>query len=232
MSNTQLSLESVKAEVDNLAALVHRSAKAVAETGQRVLRMEISDERKAISTLPSPLSGSSLRDQAKSETSQGANGDAVGSEDLVELVTELQGQLDLLDMRSVRRSANSTKIADDEFIAALPGNDGLVPGESEISEEEREESMLPDIKFPATVGEFKKLSPTDVETWLRYYELLPPDEAELRELLGDTAATEAGKTAVEGAVSNDHLTEAEANTHFDTLARHLGLRPRRSKCAW
>lgn len=231
MSNAQLSLESVKAEVDNLAALVHRSAKAVAETGQRVLRMEISDERKAISTIPNPLSGSSLREQAKSEANEG-NGDAVGSEDLVELVTELQGQLDLLDMRSVRRSANSTKIADDEFIAALPGNDGLIPGESEISEEELEGSMLPDIKFPTTVGEFKKLSQKDVETWLRYYELLPPDEAELRELLGGAATTEAGKTAVEGAVSNDHLTEAEANSHFDTLARHLGLRPRRSKCAW
>lgn len=246
--SSTVTLESLKAQVDSLASQLHRSSVAVAETGRRVLTMEIQNERKAISDMP-PMSMSTLRGGDASGSKKDESGttgqkddSAVNNDDIVELVTELQEQLDLLDVRSMRRTANAFKVNDDEFIAAMPGNEGLIPGESSPAEADEEggevTTDLPDISFPKTLGEFKALSGKEVEVWLKYYELLPPDEAELLELLGDAAAeSEIAKSVKEksGAArigDDELLSEEEANSHFDTLARYLGLRVRRSKGAW
>lgn len=231
-----LSLESIKAEIDNLANQLYHNSKAVAETGRRMLSIEKTTGK------PTPSRGvdptSRIRNSADSDDEADDDDDgtarAVASEDLVQLVTELQTQLDILDARSIRRTANAFATKDDDLVAALPANDGFIPGESVISASaaagtaDEDETSLPKSAFPRTVGAFKGLSRADVEAWLRYYELLPPDEAELQSLLSQ-AKPGAGAAGKEG---HDLLSEEEADRHFDTLARFLGLRIRRTKAVW
>ena len=232
-----LSLESIKAELDSLALLLHRNTKAVAETGRRVLHME-SGDRTSHGHISDPTSR--IRDSADSDDEDegvaGKQGEIVANEDLVQLVSELQGQLDLLDSRSIRRSANAFASKDTDFVAALPGTDGHIPGETATpsGEKEESESTLPKTLFPKTVGDFKALSRKDVEAWLRYYELLPPDEAELHDLLSQAAISNREKAEISknASTSEDMLSEEEANTHFDTLARFLGLRIRKTAGVW
>lgn len=240
-----LTLKSVKAEIDNITAQLYRNSKAVAETGRRVLNMESGDRTKShgrISDHTSRIRDSADSDDEDSEAA-GNHGAAVANEDLVQLVTELQGQLDLLDSRSVRRSANAFAAQDSDLIAPLPGNDGYIPGESPVptttsSEVDEEESTLPKNAFPKTIKGFTSLPKKDVEAWLQYYELLPPDEAELRDLLSQAAGSSQNSEKEEAAKNNvasstsDLLSEEEANTHFDILARFLGLRVRKSADVW
>lgn len=232
-------IESLQKDVANLTALLHRSSKAIAETGQRVMKIELAQERSAVNAIPSdPLglnAGGSTQQQRKASAAGGDDEEnaPVGSEDLVELVTELQGQLDLLDVRSTRRSANTTKTDDAEGIAALPGPDGVIPTDLLPQGGDDQEDGLADLpEFPRTLGEFKALPDTHIDFWLKYYELLPPDEAELRELLGnDPEADRAVKESL-AVTHKDVVSQEERDERFDTLARYLGLKPRRTKGAW
>lgn len=228
-SSNQLSLDTVKTEIEKIASLLQRNTKAVNETARRVLQLE-SGDRKA------DVADSRIPDDGDSDDGTGAGNanEVIGNDDIVQLVTELQDQLDLLDTRSIRRNANSFATADSDGIAALPGNDGLIPGEN-VSEEAEPESSLPTSPFPKTLGEFKSLPSKEIEAWLRYYELLPPDEEELRKLLSEAAVSskDTEKLSKEyGSQGDAMLSTEEANGHFDTLARFLGLRARKTAGAW
>lgn len=108
MSAPTLSLESIKQEVDNLASQLQRNAKVVADTGRRLLQIEVSKEREAIGRLPgfskskSKSKDSVDKDDDSSNESEDEDdndhsaSEVVRNDDIVELVTELQGQLDLL----------------------------------------------------------------------------------------------------------------------------------------
>lgn len=232
--STGLSLESVKAEIDNLASQVLRNSKAVADTGRRMLNFESTGTGAGATA----KSGSS-RNYADSddEDDDGARGisSAVANEDLVQLVTELQTQLDILDERSIRRTANAFATQDGDLVAALPGNDGFIPGESlapksaaatSVTDKDEDESSLPKTPFPRSVLEFKLLPRNEVEAWLRYYELLPPEEAELHSILSKATPSTGA------AAGKDYLSEEDATRHADLLARFLGLRIRKGKAVW
>lgn len=230
---SHLSLEAIKTEIDYLAQQIYRNTKSVADTGRRVLNLE-SDKTHGASSSRLNVADSDDEDDGTTK-----HGEAVANDDLVQLVTELQGQLDLLDSRSIRRTANAFASENADLIAPLPGNDGFLPGESApplVSDkpEEEDDSVLPVTPFPKTVKQFKELSRKEVEAWLRYYELLPPDEAELRAILSQ--AGEASGKKEEGAggtpLQEDLLSEEEADSHFDTLARFLGLRIRKTNAVW
>lgn len=238
-SKASLSLQSIRDEIDSLAAQLYKNSQAVTETGRRMLNMESANSHRRVSGPASRFKDSADSDD---EDEDGAGkSEVVGNEDLVQLVTELQDQLDLLDTRSIRRTANAFASDDSDFIAPLPGNDGFIPGESTPiatatgEDENDDESSLPQTPFPKTVKEFKALSRKDVEGWLRYYEVLPPREAELQAILTQAVGSRRQKETVAKTVPGPEetlLSEEEADTHFDTLARFFGLRIRKTAGAW
>ncbi|CAN6650233.1 hypothetical protein TRVA0_024S01068 [Trichomonascus vanleenenianus] len=230
MSENQLSLESLKQQVDNLADLVKKNAQAIVDTGSHVLGLQVDRERKSLgslrisgSTPPSRIKDDESDDEDNGRIGHGEDG-ALTNDDVVDLVTELQDQLDILDQRSVRRTANAFVSAESDAIAPLPGRDGVVPGEGDEEE-----------KFPTTLKDFKALGNDSVQFWLRYYELLPPDEAELQDILkrAGTNYEELGLDKdKQGAAAAAQPTEEEIDASYDTLARFLGLRDRRTLGAW
>lgn len=116
----------------------------------------------------------------KTEAEQVKSGDVMNVEDIVQLVTELQAQLDILDERSIRRNATAFAVNENHHIAPLPGRDRTVPLTTRQStSEEPEDDNIPK-GFPGTLGEFEKQSESQILRWLLWYELLPPYEAELK----------------------------------------------------
>ncbi|KAG5354604.1 hypothetical protein CJU89_6379 [Yarrowia sp. B02] len=215
-------VESLKKEVDFLSAQLRKVTGLVAETGKQVLSIQVNQEKSSLNNLTiTDAEGKPVASRKdKAEDSQ-----AVTSEDLVVLVTELQDQLDNLETKSIRRTANSFAQKDTDLIASLPRIDGMCPAQ------EPSDETHPDWVFPKTLGAFKKLDNAKVEQWMRFYELLPPDEAELAKLQ-EVLGKEELEEAMENARKSAELTEAEAIERFDTLARFFGLRERRGTNAW
>ncbi|ANB14329.1 Mrp8p [Sugiyamaella lignohabitans] len=252
-----VTVESLKVEVEKLATQVRKNTNAIIDTGRHVLSIQIEHEKQLLAkeglsetrevatgtgsgVTGAGGAGSSVIDSksyrerkrdidldsddevddrgAGRSGGQGGSNDAITSEDIVDLVTELQGQLDMLDERSVRRTANAFVAAESDPIAPLPGRDGEFPAETE--------------SFPATLGEFKALDTSQVEFWLKWYELLPPDEEELAQLLDRAGATleDVGQPASTAPKPEPSIDETNAN--FDSLARFLGIRARRTKGVW
>ncbi|KAF5099465.1 hypothetical protein D0Z03_001001 [Geotrichum reessii] len=219
---SQPSIESLQKQIEQLTLQVQKNTKILIKTGQKVLEYEVNNEK---AKMHGENAGSSS--DINKETNE--EDELVKNQDLVELVTELQTQLDLLDTRSIRRSANANKTADNDYIAPLPNNEGEIPSISNKTDGSDNNG------FPATLGALKALSDGDVEQWLRYYELLPPDEAELKELFGEdivNSTSEEVREAVSAATSKKQLSKEELDGQFDDLARFLGLRVRRSPFAW
>lgn len=222
-------IESLKKEVDFLSAQLRKVTGLVAETGKQVLSIQVSQQKGALNNLTiTDVEGKPVQSQKEKEraaASSSEDSQAVTSEDLVVLVTELQDQLDNLETKSIRRTANSFAQKDTDVIASLPRIDGMCPAQ------ELDDETHPDWVFPKTLGEFKKLDNAKVEQWMRFYELLPPDEAELAKLQ-EVLGKEELEEAMENARKSADLTEAEAIERFDTLARFFGLRERRGTNAW
>ncbi|KAG5361287.1 hypothetical protein CJU90_2669 [Yarrowia sp. C11] len=218
-------VESLKKEVDFLSAQLRKVTSLVAETGKQVLSIQVNQEKGALNNLTiTDVEGKPVQSQ-REKASSSEDSQAVTSEDLVVLVTELQDQLDNLETKSIRRTANSFAQKDSDLIASLPRIDGMCPAQ------EASDETHPDWIFPMTLGEFKKLDNAKVEQWMRFYELLPPDEAELAQLQ-EVLGKEELEEAMENARKSAELTEAEAIERFDTLARFFGIRERRGTKAW
>lgn len=216
-------------------------------------------------TFDVPVVGETKRYDFKEEE-ENPELDYVTGDDIVELVTELQGQLDLIENRSIRRQANGFAINDDDAIAPLASTDGSIPNESFIVDVQSDgsasklyqdsnikEPSIPTVAeydeslyylpgpFPQTFGEFKALSLEAIGAWCKFYELLPPDDDEIQQLLSAAGSTLdslggsyemkiSGKGDAKDADSN--LSKKQSDKDFDTLARFLGLRARRTKGAW
>jgi hypothetical protein len=220
-----LSLGTLKEEVEKLVVQVKKNTNAIIDTGNQILDIQLDKERARLER-DLPTTGQLERTGKHSETLSQSEKDEDAEEtqvsgtltydDLVELVTELQGQLDMLDERSIRRTANAFVSDDSDVIAPLPGRDGEIPTEEE--------------GFPRNLRQFKDLDFSQVEQWLRLYELLPPNEEELNEILDRVGAKleDLGAIPAEKKPSNCY----EADLNFDNLARFLGLRIRRTKDAW
>ncbi|KAA8912504.1 hypothetical protein TRICI_003468 [Trichomonascus ciferrii] len=223
-------VEELRKEVERLSNQVKKNSKAIVDTGSQLLRVQVDKERRSLKSLnldsdkPSKVSTTESDDESAREE----KGEALTSDDLVELVTELQGQLDLLDERSIRRTANVLVTADDENIAPVPGRNGGYP-DDEISDDAEDDRPG---KFPATLKEFKNMSDDVLNYWLRWYELLPPDEAELQDILSRAGATMEDLGMDQPQKSAIEATKEEVDKHYDTLARYLGLRTRRTPDTW
>lgn len=219
-------IESLQKQVDFLTLQVQKNTQTLLKTGQKVLEHEVNYEK-------AKLQGGNPRTTRAAADADDKEDEPVKGEDLVELVTELQTQLDLLDARSTRRSANAFKTNDGDYIAPLPNNEGEIPGVVAAADDDNTSAEADG--FPATLGQLKSLSDAAIERWLRYYELLPPDEAELKELFGEEVVNSTSsevREAVAAVIEKPPLSKQELDAQFDDLARFLGLRVRRSPSAW
>lgn len=133
-----------------------------------------------------------------------------------------------MDERSIRRTANVLITADDERIAPVPGRDGGYP-DDELPEDAEDDRPG---KFPSSLKEFKNMSDEVLNYWLRWYELLPPDEAELQDILDRAGATMEDLGMDRPPESAIGATKEEVDKNYDTLARYLGLRTRRTPNVW
>jgi hypothetical protein len=83
--------------------------------------------------------------------------------------------------------------------------------------------------FPKNLKQFKDLDADGIESLSRYYELLPPDDDEINELLANIGAT---REEIDVKAPSKEYTREQIDDQFDVLARFLGLRVRRAKGAW
>ena len=143
----------------------------------------------------------------------------MNNDDIVQLVTELQTQLDALEARTMRRTYNATVQGDDEKLAPITNKDG----------------DLPDFALPVTLKEFKLLEKIDLIRLGVFYEIILPDGEEIDHALQQTNSKEAildinkKKDIIELSKNFD---EDQANEIYDELARYFGIKHRRNSDGW
>lgn len=235
-AKSEITFESLQKEIELLRNQLTKTAHVVAQTGSQLLALQVEKTRGNLENLRVPqLSLSDKHSRAKSqekaavEKPQERNQppqappehddlvNALTSEDIVDLVAELQGQLDILDERSVRRTANTFCTEDSHRIAPLPGRDGELPEEHE--------------EFPYTLRDFKEMSTEKLYYWLKWYEILPPDEEEMKQIL-EHVGTCIEEVGYQPSNNQHDLTGQELDDYYDDLARFLGLRIRRAADVW
>ncbi|GME80795.1 unnamed protein product [Ambrosiozyma monospora] len=132
-------VEELQKEVTQLKELVKKQSTLLAKTGEQLLEIQVrqtSTELKALD--PHKLKGSSkIKDDTT--TSHPLSAGSIGSDidtsefatnqDLVQLVGELQGQLIILEQRSIDRTANSFLTSSEDEITPLTNADGDPPNQ-------------------------------------------------------------------------------------------------------
>lgn len=136
-------MEDLQKKIKELEAIVQKQTVILAKTGQQVLDLQLSAKKKDLNGIP---------DAPK----LGGDSGLITQEDVNELVGELQGQLDFLELRTIRRGINLAIENEDGILAPLPDADGEEPA-----------------TFPKTLKEFKQLSDSRVMELSGYYQLLP-----------------------------------------------------------
>ncbi|QLL33478.1 hypothetical protein HG536_0E03890 [Torulaspora globosa] len=207
-------LELLKQQVAELQELVKRQSLIISKTGQNVLELQVARQKagvEAFGKAPASKSGSQVE-----------AADYATNEDLVQLVGELQGQLENIEERSIRRLVNSTKSDPKDLISPLPNSDAEIPAEG---------------FFPRSLEEFERISDTALYKLAKFYELLPPSLKEQEQF----------EDYLEGKVEEFHISEIkdeevekelkkyssdQLEDVFNDVARYLGLKLRRGTSTW
>ncbi|KAH3664164.1 hypothetical protein OGAPHI_004878 [Ogataea philodendri] len=211
-----MSLEKLQKEVDELKELVGKQSKLISRTGEQVLRFQLKQTDKQLSEIEVPKIGAdgSVTKQDSIDTSEFATND-----DIVQLVGELQGQLNILEQRSLRRTINSGLTKDTDLVAPVLNSDGL---------------EAPEALYPTTLKDFKELTGDAVLSLCHFYELLPPtmeEEAMLRAFM-EGKIKSPNIDPSEFKPSADDYSKPVLDGLYDELARFLGIRVRRTENAW
>jgi hypothetical protein len=214
-------LKELQEKVNSLSVLVERQAKMIAETGQQLVSLQVKDVKTRMADLDMNTKNS------KSGVSHEDLQDYVTHEDIVELVGELQGQLDSIEERNIRRVFNSQLSQQDGIIAPLTNKNGELPI---------------DINFPKTLQEFINIdSKVLIQLGIFYEYVIAKDQIENFENFANDNSNNVEKTkqALLDQSSSAHvndpdisLTEEELNLLFDDVSRYLGLKVRRDPNAW
>ncbi|ODQ80905.1 hypothetical protein BABINDRAFT_59306 [Babjeviella inositovora NRRL Y-12698] len=211
--------EDLATKVAFLESLVKRQSELLSQTGQQVLALTVKQTKGQIEDLQPPAIPGVVVPNI--DTS-----DFVVNDDIVQLVSELQGQLDNLETRSIRRGVNILKSDDDAVLAPMLNNDGVEP---------------PKELWPATLGVFKTFDKNHILELSAFYDLLPPLKAEQDRMQAFMEGDLSGLSEQELANGLENLNvepsaedynEEEVDTFFDDLARYIGVTARRTPAAW
>lgn len=217
-----LTLEQLHDQVQSLSKVVEMQSQLIAKTGKQLMDIQVKDVK------------SKMNADTEKSSSKAANvdmDDYATNEDIIQLVGELQGQLDMLEDRNIRRTINSHLSSEDVdgLIAPIANKDGDEP--------------LDDV-FPASIGHLLNLSKYDIVQLCEFYELvIPMDQQEhLKAFLennNEMVDMEGAKRLLEVGADNATLKErAEAYSDkqidelFDMFTRFIGVRVRRSELSW
>lgn len=210
-------LDLLRQQVAELQELVKRQSLIISKTGQNVLELQVSKQKSDVNAFGKPSA-------SKSSVAQLETADLATNEDLVQLVGELQGQLDTIEERSVRRLANSIKTDPKDLLSPLPNADAEIP-------------VIGESLFPKSLKEFEEISNVALFKLAKFYELLPPSLKEQEKF----------EDFLEGKVEDFHISEIpdeevekelkkyssdQLDDVFNDVARYLGLRLRRGTAAW
>ncbi|CAN3376990.1 hypothetical protein DIURU_001995 [Diutina rugosa] len=215
-------MSDIQQRIDQLEKLVEKQGALLAKTGQQLVQLQVSDVKARMKSIDDVQRQLNPQDKSKGVDDLDLT-DYVTNEDLIQMVGELQGQLDGIEDRSIRRVYNSTTKGS---IAPLSNRDGEQPTEDLLG-----------FKFPATVAEFEKLPKIDIIQLALFYEVLVPDTR--LESLAQAAKSddpEAVKKALEEKTSasalskiHDSISDADLKAAFDDVARYLGLPVRKGE---
>lgn len=193
----------LRQQVATLAEQLRKTQKLLSQTGQQVMSLQLAQRSEGINELDDKKRELQAAAGLPLSSKQELNSrDYVKSDDLQDMVVELSGQLQILDERNIRRTVNNRLTNPSDHIVPLPDLAGEAP-----------------LGFPATLAEFDSLPLTEVIRYCQYYEIVP-DGVESSEFLKDEKGQERDS-------SDPLLTEL-----FDSLARFLGLRSRRTDGVW
>ncbi|EDO18487.1 hypothetical protein Kpol_1032p84 [Vanderwaltozyma polyspora DSM 70294] len=209
-------LEQLRKEVDKLSEVVKKQNLLISKTGQNLLELQITQQKADVASFGEPKSNKKATHLTSS--------DYATNEDLVQLVAELQGQLDTIEDRSIRRIVNSHKSDPSDIVAPIPNAD------SEIL-------FAEDGLFPKTLKDFEDISDIKLFKVAKFYELVPPSSQEEEEF----------EKFLEGKVESFHISDIpdediekqishykrdQLDDVFNDVARYLGLRSRRGTDVW
>lgn len=217
-----LTLEQLHDQVQSLSKVVEMQSQLIAKTGKQLMDIQVKDVK------------SKMNADTEKSSSKAVNvdmDDYATNEDIIQLVGELQGQLDMLEDRNIRRTINSHLSSDDKsgLIAPIANKDGDEP---------------PEDVFPVNIGELLNLSKYEIVQLCEFYELvIPMDQQEhLKDFLennNDMVDMEGAKRLLEVGADNatlkervDAYSEKQIDELFDLLTRFIGVRARRGKTAW
>ncbi|OBA21496.1 hypothetical protein METBIDRAFT_11998 [Metschnikowia bicuspidata var. bicuspidata NRRL YB-4993] len=199
-------------QVQQLAELVQKQGKIIAQTGKQLMELQISGVKARMA-------------QVDSSPQQKINvEDFATNEDIVQLVCELQGQLDFMEERSIARTFNShlTKSSDStQKLAPLCNRDGAPAPEC----------------FPKTVGDLHSIDAADLLRLSEFYELIIENEVdpEMEAIMkSDTLTAEDAQKIKNHSLQQaplkqriEQLTPQDVDELFDEFARFVGVRIRR-----
>lgn len=217
-----LTLEQLHDQVQSLSKVVEMQSQLIAKTGKQLMDIQVKDVK------------SKMNADTEKSSSKVANvdmDDYATNEDIIQLVGELQGQLDMLEDRNIRRTINSHLGIDDEdgLIIPIPNKDGDEP---------------PYDFCPANIDELVKLNKYEIVQLCEFYELvIPMDQQEhLKNFLqnnNEMVDIEGAKRLLEVGADNatlkervDAYSEKQIDELFDLLTRFIGVRVIRGNYAW
>ncbi len=209
----QPTVEQLTQQVNELSLLVKKQSQLLTKTGEQVLHLQVKSQREGVEDFdPKSLSGkaSQRRKAPNFDTT-----DFATNEDIVQLVGELQGQLEVIEERSIRRLVNSQKKTGDVLAPQL-NNDGEEP---------------PLELYPKDIEAFTKINDETLVQLARFYEVLPPTEEE-RAKFEDFVEGKSDNLEAEVKIDASRYSKDDLNEAFDKLARTLGLNVRRTVEAW
>lgn len=187
--------------VDALASIVEKQSKIIGQTGQKLIEMQLKNVKQSIASSDSGSQNNGVSKQALDTE------DFITNEDIVQLVGELQGQLDELEERSIRRTFNIQLKSPDGQIAPLLNKEGDIPSAA----------------FPTTVKEFAAMDKIAVIKFCVFYDVIVPEgksgtSAENSELITEEIV--------------DAYSQEEVDSMHDELARFMGLKFRKGSKVW
>lgn len=209
------------ARIARLELLVKRQSELLSKTGQQVLALTVERTKTQVEELAPPVIPGVTPETQSIDTSE-----FVVNDDIVQLVKELQGQLDNLETRSIRRGVNIMKTDPRAMLAPMLNNDGEVP---------------PEAMWPGTLEAFQEMDDAQILALCAFYDMVPLLEAEqerleafvgrdMSALTDQEIADGLGSLSVEPLVED--WTEEEMDGMFDELARYVGVTMRRNTGAW
>ncbi|SMN22232.1 similar to Saccharomyces cerevisiae YKL142W MRP8 Protein of unknown function [Maudiozyma saulgeensis] len=204
--------QDLQKRIEALETLVKKQNVLIGKTGKGMLEMQIEKQKSDLSKYSGSKKGGL------------DSGDVATNEDLVQLVAELQGELNNIEERSIRRMANSGKSKSTDSIAPLLNADGDVP-------------TVKDSWFPGTVGEFEKLSDIELFRLAKFYERVPLSGKEhekyeqyLEGKLETMKITDTNDEDLATQIKN--YSPDQIDDIFNDVSRYLGLPTRRGVYEW